>query len=267
MKTVAEWFPKKERGLAAGIFNSGTSIGVVCALLITPWILVNMGWQQVFIITGALGFLWLILWLWLYEIPAKQKYLSREEFLLITEQQEDTPQEETRHTKWVRLFTLPQTWAFIFGKFLIDPIFWFFLFWLPSYFSSTFHLDLTRPSPELMIIYSATTVGSIAGGYFSSRLIKSGMAALKARKDRSVHNCHIGTFYHLRTICNQRLGCSCIDQPGGRIPPGMGNKYIYGGVRYVPETSCELGSRNRWHGWSGRWHFLSDFCGLFTRLL
>ena len=90
MKTVAEWFPKKERGLAAGIFNSGTSIGVVFALLITPWILVNMGWQQVFIITGALGFLWLILWIWLYEIPAKQKYLSREEFLLITEQQEDT---------------------------------------------------------------------------------------------------------------------------------------------------------------------------------
>jgi len=182
MKTVAEWFPKKERGLAAGIFNSGTSIGVVIALLITPWILVNMGWQQVFIITGALGFLWLILWVWLYEIPAKQKYLSREEFLLITERQEDTPQEETRPTKWIRLFTFPQTWAFIFGKFLIDPIFWFFLFWLPSYFSSTFHLDLTRPSPELMIIYSATTVGSIAGGYLSSRLIKRGMAALKARK-------------------------------------------------------------------------------------
>lgn len=182
MKTVAEWFPKKERGLAAGIFNSGTSIGVVVALLITPWILVNMGWQQVFIITGALGFLWLILWIWLYEIPAKHKYLSREELLLIKDRQEDTPPEETRHTKWVRLFILPQTWAFIFGKFLIDPIFWFFLFWLPSYFSSTFHLDLTRPSPELMIIYSATTVGSIAGGYFSSRLIKSGMAALKARK-------------------------------------------------------------------------------------
>jgi len=151
-------------------------------LLITPWILVNMGWQQVFIITGSLGFLWLILWIWLYEIPAKQKYLSREEFLLITERKEDATQEEARPTKWIRLFTFPQTWAFIFGKFLIDPIFWFFLFWLPSYFSSTFHLDLTRPSPELMIIYSATTVGSIAGGYLSSRLIKSGMAALRARK-------------------------------------------------------------------------------------
>jgi MFS transporter, ACS family, hexuronate transporter len=182
MKTVAEWFPKKERGLAAGIFNSGTSIGVVIALFITPWILVNMGWQQVFIVTGALGFLWLILWIWLYEIPAKQKYLSREEFQLITERQEDASHEEVQPTKWIRLFAFPQTWAFIFGKFLIDPIFWFFLFWLPSYFSSIFHLDLTRPSPELMIIYSATTVGSIAGGYFSSRLIRSGMAPLRARK-------------------------------------------------------------------------------------
>ena len=237
-----------------------------------------MGWQQVFIITGALGFLWLILWVWLYEIPAKQKYLSREEFLLITEQQENTTQEaglknaeqvdqDTRPTKWIRLFTFPQTWAFIFGKFLIDPIFWFFLFWLPSYFSSTFHLDLTRPSPELMIIYSATTVGSIAGGYFSSLLIKSGMAALKARKTVLFTSCHIGTFHHLRTICNQRLGCCCINQSGCCIPSGMGNKYFYGGVRYVPETSCELRGRNWWHGRRDRWHFLSCSCGLFARLL
>jgi ACS family hexuronate transporter-like MFS transporter len=88
----------------------------------------------------------------------------------------------TTPTKWSRLFIFPQTWAFIFGKFLIDPIFWFFLFWLPSYFSSTFQLDLTRPSLELMVIYAATTIGSISGGYFSSRLIKCGMAPLKARK-------------------------------------------------------------------------------------
>jgi ACS family hexuronate transporter-like MFS transporter len=184
MKTVAEWFPKKERALAAGIFNSGTSIGVVIALLITPWILISYGWQQVFIITGALGFVWLILWLWLYEIPSKQKYLSKEEYFLITEGQNHHAKEElsAKPTKWIRLFTFPQTWAFIFGKFLIDPIFWFFLFWLPSYFSSTFHLDLTRPSLELMIIYSSTTVGSIAGGYFSSRLIKRGMASMRARK-------------------------------------------------------------------------------------
>jgi ACS family hexuronate transporter-like MFS transporter len=184
MKTVAEWFPKKERALAAGIFNSGTSVGVVVALMITPWILIFYGWQQVFIITGGLGFVWLILWLWLYEIPSKQRYLSKEEYSLITEDENyhATGELNTKPTKWMLLFTFPQTWAFILGKFLIDPIFWFFLFWLPSYFSSTFHLDLTRPSLELMIIYSSTTVGSIAGGYFSSRLIKRGMASLKARK-------------------------------------------------------------------------------------
>jgi MFS transporter, ACS family, hexuronate transporter len=183
MKTVAEWFPKKERALAAGIFNSGTSIGVVMALLITPWILVSYGWREVFVITGALGFVWLGLWLWLYEIPARQKRLSKAELMLIIENTdgESTGDDKSR-TKWFRLFTFPQTWAFIFGKFLIDPIYWFFLFWLPSYFSSTFNLDLTKPSLELMIIYSATTVGSILGGYFSSHLIKKGMAALKARK-------------------------------------------------------------------------------------
>ncbi len=184
MKTVAEWFPKKERALAAGLFNSGTSIGVVMALILTPWILNSYGWRQVFLITGALGFVWLILWLWLYEIPRKQKYLSKEEYSLITEEDDIRADEEinSKPTKWIRLFTFPQTWAFVFGKFLIDPIYWFFLFWLPSYFSSTFNLDLKRPSLELMIIYSATTVGSIAGGYFSSRLIKSGMQPLKARK-------------------------------------------------------------------------------------
>jgi MFS transporter, ACS family, hexuronate transporter len=183
MKTVAEWFPKKERALAAGLFNSGTSIGVVMALLITPWLLVSYGWREVFLVTGALGFVWLALWLWLYEIPARQKRISKAELMLITENVDGHSTENDKTpTKWFRLFTFPQTWAFIFGKFLIDPIYWFFLFWLPSYFSSTFNLDLTRPSLELMIIYSATTVGSIAGGYFSSHLIKRGMASLKARK-------------------------------------------------------------------------------------
>lgn len=184
MKAVSEWFPKRERALAAGIFNSGTSVGVVLALLITPWILVSYGWQYVFIITGALGFVWLLVWLWLYDVPRRNKHLSKEELALITEGQdkESTEGDEKKQIKWIRLFTFPQTWAFVFGKFFIDPIFWFFLFWLPSYFSSTFHLDLTRPSVELMIIYSATTIGSIGGGYFSSVLVRKGMLALKARK-------------------------------------------------------------------------------------
>lgn len=183
MKAVAEWFPKKERALATGIFNAGTSIGVVTALFMTPWILSHYGWQEVFWITGALGFVWLVFWLWLYEIPTRQKRLTEEELTLIQEGQDSAEEQQTeKPIKWGRLFALPQTWAFITGKLLIDPIYWFFLFWLPSYFSSTFSLDLTKPSPELMIIYAATTVGSIAGGYFSSALIKRGWGTLNARK-------------------------------------------------------------------------------------
>jgi ACS family hexuronate transporter-like MFS transporter len=184
MKAVAEWFPNRERALATGIFNSGTSVGVVLALLIVPWILRNYGWQEVFWITGALGFVWLLFWWIFYEIPSRQKRLSPEEYTLIVSGQEmGVGEAENRlPIKWTKLFTLPQTWAFITGKALIDPIFWFFLFWLPAYFSSIFNLDLTRISPELMIIYTATTVGSIGGGYFSSFLIKRGWPTLKARK-------------------------------------------------------------------------------------
>ncbi|MGA0555410.1 MFS transporter [Larkinella sp. VNQ87] len=181
VKTVAEWFPKKERALATGIFNAGTSVGVVVALVLVPWILTHYGWQEVFWITGALGFVWLVFWLILYDIPARQKRLTDQERNLITSGQEE-PETERFSINWFRLFTLPQTWAFVVGKAFIDPIFWFFLFWLPSYFSSRYQLDLKKISPELMIIYTATTVGSIGGGYLSSLLIKRGWPTLKARK-------------------------------------------------------------------------------------
>ena len=182
VKTVAEWFPKKERALATGLFNAGTSVGVVVALLIVPWILTHFGWQEVFWITGGLGFVWLVLWIWLYDIPANQKRLSKEEFEYITAGQDDDTAEEKNAVSWIKLFTFRQTWAYITGKGLIDPIYWFFLFWLPSYFASTFSLDLKKPSLELMLIYTATTVGSITGGYFSSILIKRGWETVKARK-------------------------------------------------------------------------------------
>ncbi|MBL7697422.1 MAG: MFS transporter [Chitinophagaceae bacterium] len=182
VKAVAEWFPKNERGVATGIFNAGTSVGVVCALLIVPWILNNYGWQEVFWITGSLGFVWLIFWLIFFQVPARQKRLSGEEYKYITAGQEFEQAKEKAKIKWSRLFAFRQTWAYITGKALIDPIYWFFLFWLPSYFSSTFSLDLKKPSLQLMTIYAATTVGSIAGGYLSSWLIKKGWPVLKARK-------------------------------------------------------------------------------------
>ncbi len=186
VKAISEWFPKRERALATGIFNSGTSIGVVLALIVVPWILRNFGWHEVFWITGGFGFIWLIFWLIFYDIPAKQKRLSAQEYLLIQNGNNDEALKGEikgpAKIRWYRLFSFPQTWALITGKGLIDPIFWFFLFWLPSYFSSTYSLDLKKPSPELIIIYTATTIGSILGGYFSSSLIMKGWAIMKARK-------------------------------------------------------------------------------------
>lgn len=181
MKAVAEWFPKSERGLATGLFNAGTSIGVVVALLVVPVILRYYQWQEVFLFTGAFGFVWLIFWWIFYEVPSKHKRLSKEEYELIKSGQEFNAESE-RKIRWLQLFRLPQTWAYITGKGLIDPIYWFFLFWLPSYFASTYNLDLKKPSLELIIIYTATTLGSIGGGYFSSRLIKKGWHVVKARK-------------------------------------------------------------------------------------
>jgi ACS family hexuronate transporter-like MFS transporter len=186
VKVISEWFPKKERGLATGIFNSGPSVGVVLALLIVPFILNKFSWHEVFWITGGMGFIWLIFWLLLYELPSRQKRLTSGEFNYIIKGQElDRGKDEDENKikiRWYRLFTFPQMWALITGKGLIDPIFWFFLFWLPSYFSSAYELDLKKPSLELIIIYSATTLGSVLGGYFSSLLIMRGWSVIRARK-------------------------------------------------------------------------------------
>lgn len=181
VKTVAEWFPKRERGLATGLFNAGTSLGVVAALGLVPPVLNRFGWQGVFLVTGALGFVWLGFWWVFYEIPERQKRLTGAERDYIAAGQE-AGAEATMPIRWVRLFRQPQTWALITGKGLIDPIYWFFLFWLPSFFYAKFGLDLKKPSVELMLIYAATTVGSIAGGYLSSWLIRRGWPTLKARR-------------------------------------------------------------------------------------
>lgn len=185
VKAVSEWFPRKERALATGIFNSGTAVGSVVALILVPLIMQSYGWKGVFIITGAIGFVWLAFWLVLYEIPSRQKRLTEEELLYIESDKDDSSGAQVsgkNSATWISLFSLRQTWAVITGKFLIDPIFWFFGIWLPSYFSAAFNLNLKVISWELMTIYAATTVGSIAGGYLSSVLIKNGWPTLRARK-------------------------------------------------------------------------------------
>lgn len=181
IKSVAEWFPKKERALATGIFNSGANIGAVVAPIMVPLILASFGWQMAFIITGSLGFIWLIFWWFIYEIPSRKKRLSRAEFDHIHSDDEPVTNAGTK-VPWGKLLGVRQTWAFVFGKFLTDPIWWFFLFWLPDYFSKTFHLNVMKPGWPLVIIYSCTTIGSIGGGYLSGALIKKGWPIYQARK-------------------------------------------------------------------------------------
>jgi len=182
VKAVAEWFPKKERALATGIFNSGTSIGAVAAPIIVPLILGAYGWYEAFWITGALGFVWLIFWWIFYEIPARQKRLKQPEFDYIHSDADAEEEAAPVKLKWGQLLSLKQTWVFVIGKVLTDPIWWFFLFWLPSYFADAFALDLTKPSLQLAVVYAATTFGSVGGGYLSSHFIKKGWPVLKARK-------------------------------------------------------------------------------------
>ncbi|MDP4579787.1 MAG: MFS transporter [Saprospiraceae bacterium] len=181
IKTVAEWFPKKERALATGIFNSGANIGAVFAPILVPTILALYGWQEAFIITGAIGFVWLIFWLYYYEIPNRHKKVTEAELAHIhSDNEEDTSNEKP--LTWGTLFRVRQTYVFIIGKLLTDPIWWFFLFWLPSYFSTSFNLDLKKPGWPLVIIYMATSIGSIGGGYLSSYFIQKGWPVYKARK-------------------------------------------------------------------------------------
>jgi ACS family hexuronate transporter-like MFS transporter len=178
IKTVAEWFPRKERALATGIFNSGSNVGAIAAPLVVPYIAVNYGWQLAFIITGTIGFIWLVFWLLIYRRPTEHPKLGKAELAHI---QSDPPEPETR-IPWARLIPLRQTWAFAIGKFLTDPIWWVYLFWLPKFLNTNYKLNITQIGLPLVVIYVVADIGSIGGGWLSSMLIKKGWSANKARK-------------------------------------------------------------------------------------
>lgn len=180
IKSVAEWFPKKERALATGIFNSGATVGAILAPLLVPYILGHYGWRETFAWIGALGLLWIILWWRFYAIPEKTKKLTREELQYIKSDQDGKTEEQSK-VPLSEILKYKVTWSFAIGKMLTDPIWYFFMFWLPAYFADVFKMDLTKPSVPLIIIYSGTTIGSIGGGYLSSFLIKKGWAIGKAR--------------------------------------------------------------------------------------
>jgi len=178
IKTVAEWFPKKERALATGIFNSGTNVGAIVTPLTVPWIAGHWGWQWAFIITGALGFLWVAWWWIAYRQPEQHPRLKPTELAYIRSDPADAPAK----IPWRKLLIHRQTWAFALGKFLTDPVWWLYLFWIPDFFHRNHGLDLKSIGLPLITIYLVADVGSIGGGWLSGRFLKMGWTPNRARK-------------------------------------------------------------------------------------
>ncbi len=198
IKATAEYFPKKERSFATGIFNSGANVGAILAPLTVPWIEVNWGWQAAFIVIGGVGFLWLLFWIVFYDKPEQQKRLSKAELTYINNDKEEafvsnetlkeaTPGPEagvgsTRNkVSWLTLLGFRQTWAFLLGKFLTDGVWWFFLFWLPAYLKAQYGMEKTEVMLPLAVLYSMTMFGSIGGGWFPVYFMKKGFTAYDAR--------------------------------------------------------------------------------------
>jgi ACS family hexuronate transporter-like MFS transporter len=178
IKVVAEWFPKSERAFATGLFNSGTNIGALVTPAVVPFIALNWGWYWAFIITGGIGLLWLLFWIPLYSSPEKSPRVSPAELAFI---RSDPPDPQVT-IPWVQLLKYRQTWAFALGKFLTDPVWWLYLFWIPDFLNRNYQIDLKTVGPPLMAIYLIADVGSIGGGWLSSFFLKRGWTTNAARK-------------------------------------------------------------------------------------
>ncbi len=179
IKAVAEWFPRRERALATGLFNSGTNIGATLAPFTVGFLLYRLGWRYAFLTTSGFAVVWLVLWLTVYRRPAEHRGVSPAELLYIN--QDQSSQAETS-IAWSKLLPHRQTWAFLLAKVFTDPIWWFYLYWLPGFLHARFGLTLTAMGLPLLVIYNACTIGSVAGGWLPARLVAMGWSLNRARK-------------------------------------------------------------------------------------
>jgi ACS family hexuronate transporter-like MFS transporter len=178
LKAVAEWFPKKERALATGIFNAGSNLGAIATPLIVPWIAVHWGWRAAFFLLGSVGFVWLALWLWVYRRPQQHSSCSPAELEYIC----SDPVAPQTKIGWFKLLAHRQTWAFVLAKFITDPVWWFYLFWIPDFLQREHGLALLQIGMPIVVIYLMADAGSVAGGWLSSSLIRHGRTVNASRK-------------------------------------------------------------------------------------
>jgi ACS family hexuronate transporter-like MFS transporter len=178
IKTVAEWFPSRERAFATGIFNAGTNVGAIVAPVLVPWITLTWGWRAAFVVTGAFGFLWLVAWLAIYRPPQEHPKVGAEELAYIR----SDPAEPTESVSWGQLLRHRQTWAFAIGKFMTDPIWWFYLYWLPKFLDARYGINLAKVTAPIIVIYLIADVGSVFGGWLSGFFIKRGWSVNAGRK-------------------------------------------------------------------------------------
>jgi MFS transporter, ACS family, aldohexuronate transporter len=182
IKSVAEWFPKRERALATGIFNSGTNIGAVVGTSLVAWLTLRWNWQAAFLFTGALGFIWLVLWLLVYRTPGQHSWLTPQELAYISEREAADHKDRQPRMAWRQILGFRQAWGFVLVKFLSDPIWWFYIFWLPSYLEQARGFTLKQIGIFAWIPLFAASFGSMAGGWLSGFWMKRNWSVNRARK-------------------------------------------------------------------------------------
>jgi ACS family hexuronate transporter-like MFS transporter len=243
IKSVAEWFPKKQRALAAGILNAGANVGAIATPIVVPIITLAYGWRAAFIVTGMLGFVWLAAWLIFYRAPEHHPRVSAQELAYIRADQDNDA--GTAPIPWRRLFRYRGTWAFVTAKFLTDPVWYLFLFWLPDFFAKRHGLDLKTFGPPLIAVYLLADVGSIGGGWLSSdqaRLQRQRGPQTGAARLRDIGAADHAGQHRVQSARRRRD-----HRPRCRRAPGMVVEPVYHGLRHLPQELGRLG-----HGYRRR---------------
>lgn len=255
VKVIAEWFPKRDRAYATGLFNSGTTIGAIIAPIIVTAITLEWGWRWAFIITGLLGFIWVVAWWLIYKSPEKNPKVNAAELAYIREQPEnpespenpvnpDNPEYQESPVPWRALFRHRQTYAILFSRFVTDWVWWFFLFWTPDFLNKTHGVDLKATVLPLIIIYTMSSIGGIYGGHVSSQFIKMGRS-IDFAQDHHIVVCPLGIATQCRAIYPQHLDYGLHHRTGNQYTSSLGIQHFHHHIGCLSQTGCWFHDRHQ----------------------